>query len=119
MAVHSEALSGVSDVATGNQHALALKNGRVIAWGTASAYGQASAPAEAQAGVTAIAAGGGHSLALKDGRVIAWGADYEGQASVPAAAQSGVGEPGTFSASAEEFSAVPIVTFSFSKRPRE
>ena len=60
-------------------HSLALKDGRVLAWGR-NDCGQTSVPVEAQSGVTAIAAGGYHSLALKDGRVLAWGSNDSGQA---------------------------------------
>lgn len=81
--------SGVVAVAAGGYHALALKNGRVIAWGGNEA-GQTTVPAEALSGVSAIAARGNVSLALKSGRVIAWGSSNFGQLDVPADAQTGI-----------------------------
>ena len=58
-------LSGVTAIAAGELHSLALKNdGTVVAWG-GNRCGQATVPA-GLSGVTAIAAGwSGHSLVLK------------------------------------------------------
>ena len=77
-------LTGVTAIAAGARHSLALKgDGTVVAWGLNN-DGQASVPA-GLTGVTAIAAGAYHSLALKgDGTVVAWGVNDDGQASVPA-----------------------------------
>jgi alpha-tubulin suppressor-like RCC1 family protein len=89
--VPSDAKSGVTAVAAGRWHAMALKGGQVITWGGGRmADLRTNVPVEAQSGVTAIAAGGNHSLALRDGRVIAWGGNGNGQSSVPVEAQSGV-----------------------------
>jgi PASTA domain/Regulator of chromosome condensation (RCC1) repeat len=81
-------LAGVTAVAAGLTHSLALKgDGTVVAWGCRAPAepSQCSVPS-GLSGVTAIAAGEVHSLALKgDGTVTAWGcgfADY-GQCSVP------------------------------------
>jgi hypothetical protein len=86
-------LTGVTAVAGGSFHSLALKgDGTVVAWGCGFAfggsfdYGQCSVPSGLSS-VTAIAAGTYHSVALKsDGTVVAWGcgrgADF-GQCSVP------------------------------------
>jgi len=76
-------LTGVTAIAAGWTHSLALKSdGTVVAWGD-DTDGQASPPA-GLCGVTAIAAGLDHSLALKsDGTVVAWGHDTGGQCSVP------------------------------------
>ncbi|MEW6428287.1 MAG: choice-of-anchor D domain-containing protein [Thermodesulfobacteriota bacterium] len=92
-------LTGVTAVAAGEHHALALKrDGSVVAWGT-NYNGQLgdnstarrttpvtvladpnSTPALALTGVIAIAAGAQHSLALKqDGTVWAWGDNGSGQ----------------------------------------
>ena len=83
------AQSGVTAIAAGWVHSLALKDGTVIAGGY-NYWGQTTLPAEAQSGVAAIAAGYEHSLALKDGKVLAWGRNDHGQSTVPAEAQSGV-----------------------------
>jgi len=76
-------LDGVSKVAAGFYHSLALKsNGTVVAWGRNN-FGQTTLP-PGLSNVTAIAAGRQHSLALKsDGTVEAWGANGDGQADVP------------------------------------
>jgi hypothetical protein len=93
------AQSGVTAIAAGYGHTVALKNdGNVVAWGN-NGNGQTTVPVAAQSGVTAIAAGGYHTVVLKnDGSVVAWGAGtnntgnypYYGQSLVPVAAQSGV-----------------------------
>ena len=85
------AQSGVTAIASGLYHSLALTSaGEVIAWGDDS-EGQCTVPPEAQSGVLAIDGGLGHSLALTSaGEVIAWGDDSEGQCTVPTEAQSGV-----------------------------
>jgi alpha-tubulin suppressor-like RCC1 family protein len=83
-------LSGVTNVAAGGYHSLALKaNGTVWAWGY-NYYGQLGDNSTVQkivpvqvlglSGVTAVAAGQNHSLALKtDGTVWAWGDNSYGQ----------------------------------------
>lgn len=88
--------SGVSAIAAGGNHSLAIVNGSVYAWGEDDA-GQVGDPSLSQAitmpklvpnsgdntfmnsGVTAIAAGGTHSLALKNGVAYAWGYNYQGE----------------------------------------
>ena len=73
-------LTGVSEIAAGANHSLALINGEVWIWGRPStATGHAPQKVGTLNGVTAIAAGGDHSLALKDGGVWAWGSDWAGQ----------------------------------------
>jgi hypothetical protein len=79
----------VTAIAAGYGHALALKDGGVIAWGADEA-GQSTVPEAATSGVTAIAAGVGVSLALKDGKVIFWGDEFTGRWRLPADAGSGV-----------------------------
>ena len=76
-------LSGLTAIAAGGDHSLALKDdGTVAAWGE-DTFGQADVPVSLTA-VTAIAAGGSHSLALKDdGTVAAWGDNFFGQSTVP------------------------------------
>jgi Regulator of chromosome condensation (RCC1) repeat/PASTA domain len=94
--VPAAATSGVTAIAAGVTHSLAVKNdGSVMAWGCGRGndFGQCAVPAAAASGVTEVAAAR-HSLALKqDGSVIAWGCDgglNAGQCSVPASAASGV-----------------------------
>jgi hypothetical protein len=76
-------LSGVTAIAAGDFHALALlKDGTVVGWGD-NQSGQATPPVGLK-DVKAIAAGGFHSIALrKDGSVIAWGRNDFGQCRVP------------------------------------
>ncbi|WP_424185654.1 RCC1 domain-containing protein [Actinokineospora sp. G85] len=81
--------AGATDIAVGTTHALAVKNGAVLAWGSNN-WGETSVPAAAASGVTKVAASNTHSLAVKNGGVIAWGESGLGQTVVPAAAQSGV-----------------------------
>jgi hypothetical protein len=99
--VPAAAATGVTAIAAGLVHSLALKlDGSVIAWGCPASddYGQCTVPAAVRSGVTAISAGLAHSLAVKKGGVIAWGCKGaafgdptdDGQCTVPAAAASGV-----------------------------
>ena len=75
-------LTGVTAIAAGWGHSLALRvDGTVVAWGDNS-WGQAPAGLR---GITAIAAGAFHSLALRaDGTVAAFGYDGYGQNLMPA-----------------------------------
>ena len=77
-------LSGVTAIAGGGYHTVALKSdGTVVAWGNNDS-GQTTTPA-GLIGVTAIAAGIYHTVALKsDGTVVAWGSNSFGQTTVPA-----------------------------------
>ena len=72
-------LNGITAIAAGYSHSLALKSdGTVVGWGSLTTI-----PA-GLSGVTAIAAGIGHSLALKsDGTVVGWGDNSSGQITIP------------------------------------
>ncbi len=76
-------LSGITAVAAGLAHTVALKSdGTVVAWGS-NAQGQTDVPPGLN-GVAAIAAGELHTVALKsDGTVVAWGSNAQGQTDVP------------------------------------
>ena len=75
--------SGVTAIAAGYQHSLAVKDGGLYAWGVnyAGELGDGTTTDRLipvpviglVSGVTAIAAGDHHSLAVKDGGVYAWG----------------------------------------------
>ena len=67
-------LSGITAIAAGRDHALALrKDGTVVGWGS-DTMGQTDIPT-GLSGVTAISAGQWFSLALKsNGTVVGWGA---------------------------------------------
>jgi hypothetical protein len=82
-------LSGVTAIAAGYSHSLALRDdGTVVGWGCGAGanFGQCFVPG-GLSGVITISAGAGHSLALKgDGTVVAWGCggpSGSGQCSVP------------------------------------
>ncbi len=77
-------LSGVTEIAAGNSHTVALKSdGTVVAWGN-NTSGESTIPV-GLSGVTAIGAGGYHTVALKsDGTVVAWGDNSYGATNVPA-----------------------------------
>jgi alpha-tubulin suppressor-like RCC1 family protein len=85
------AQSGVTAIAAGYFHTVALKAGGILlSWGR-NDYGQTNVPIIAQSGVSAIVAGYSHTVALKtNGSVVAWGYNGLGQTNVPIAAQSGV-----------------------------
>ena len=87
--IPTAAQSGVSAIAGGGQHTIALKGGEVLAWGS-NQYGQCTIPDAANSGVSAIACGGYFTIALKNGEVLAWGTNYFGEGTVPNSAKSGV-----------------------------
>ncbi|MBT9556636.1 MAG: hypothetical protein IV100_11440 [Myxococcales bacterium] len=71
--VPAAALTGVSKVVINGTHALALKNGGVIAWGS-NGHGQTTVPLAATTGVIDVAVLTNACLALLDtGEVIGWG----------------------------------------------
>ncbi len=84
-------ISGITAIAGGGEHSLALKNdGTVWAWGnnfagelgngTFNGSNSTAAQVSGLSGVTAIAGGFYHSLALKnDGTVSAWGYNVDGE----------------------------------------
>ena len=87
--IPNEAQSGVSAIAGGGIHVIALKNGEVLAWGY-NGNAQCDIPDAAKSGVSAIAGIGYHTIALKGGAVLAWGENSSGQCNIPDAAKSGV-----------------------------
>jgi len=96
--------TGVTAIAAGYRHNLALlANGTVLGWGR-NTEGQTNVPGAAT-GVVGIAAGGYHSLALRaDASVLAWGAGTNntgiapeyGQSIVPASATTVVAVAGGY-----------------------
>lgn len=87
--VPTNVMTDASAIAAGYYHSLALKTGRVWAWGSNSA-GQSDVPAAAQSTVSNLAAGGEFSMALRnDGSVVVWGADIV-RTNVPSTVASGV-----------------------------
>ena len=76
--IPAAALSGVSAIAGGDRHTIALKDGAVLVWGR-NDNGQRTIPTGAQSGVTAIASGADHIITLKGGQIICWGANGAGQ----------------------------------------
>ena len=88
--IRGTTLTGVTAIAGGWAHTIALRNtGAVLAWGS-NTDGQRTIPASANSGVSAIAGGEYHTIALKDGAVLAWGSNAYGQCTIPASASSGV-----------------------------
>lgn len=83
-----DTMSGVTRVAAGSTHTLAIRDGRVISWGD-SRRGLADVPSAALTGVSDISAGYLYSLAVANGRVVAWGPSDRGETNVPPAAYSG------------------------------
>ena len=79
--IPASANSGVSAVAGGAHHTIALRDGAVLAWGY-NDYGQCTIPNSANSGVSAIAGGGVHTIALKNGGVLAWGSNGYGQCTI-------------------------------------
>jgi alpha-tubulin suppressor-like RCC1 family protein len=93
-------LSGVSMLAVGGYHSLALRtNGSVVAWGY-NGDGQCNVPASAT-NIIAIAAGGSFSVALRaNGNVIAWGGPNFGYPNLPSLPPTGLGGAGSIAAGA-------------------
>jgi alpha-tubulin suppressor-like RCC1 family protein len=82
-------LTGVTAIAAGDYHSLALQNGAVYAWGwnDVGELGNGNSGMEnlpvlvtgMNTGVTAIVAGSFFNLAIKDGALWGWGANYYSQ----------------------------------------
>lgn len=85
--VPPSAQAGVSAIAAGEAHALALRDdGTVVAWGR-NDFGQTAVPAALGGRAVAIAAAADFSAAVRsDGVVIVWGRGAEGPLTPPAAA---------------------------------
>ena len=88
--IMGQVLTGVSAIAGGGEHTIALKDGGVLAWGYTGRGNPCGIPDVAKSGVSAIAGGYYHTVALKGGSVLTWGYSSDGQCNNPAAAQSGV-----------------------------
>ena len=87
--VPTNVMSGASAIAAGYDHSLAVKDGRVWAWGT-NDFGQTNVPVAAQSGVTKVSAGSSFSMALKSsGDIVVWGSPVL-SSNIPANAVSGV-----------------------------
>jgi len=76
-------LKGVTAIAAGSGHSLALKSdSSIVAWGR-NYEGQCNIPSP-NTGFLAISAASGHNLGLKqDGSIVAWGENYYGQCNIP------------------------------------
>jgi len=84
-------MDDASAIAGGSFHSLALKDGRVTAWGD-NTSGQTNVPVSAQSGVTQMVAGGQFSMALTtDGVVVPWGIENM-STGMPVSATSGVSQ---------------------------
>lgn len=81
--------SGVTSIAVGVFHGVAVQNGAAKAWGS-NTYGQLGNGSSARStvpvsvtgltnGVTAVAGGSYHCLAIQNGAAMAWGANHAGQ----------------------------------------
>ena len=72
--------SGFDAVASGHEHALALKDGSIVAWGRDDLGQVSDTPTDND--FVAIAAGNFHNVALKaDGSIVSWGYDPDGEVS--------------------------------------
>ena len=89
---------GVSAIAAGGEHVLALKNGKVYAWGSVNYAVTSSIPAAVSSGIKEIAAGGYFGMALSsNGTVHVWGdpedsgptVNVADTANIPAAVKAG------------------------------
>ncbi|MGO9111922.1 MAG: RCC1 domain-containing protein [Thermoguttaceae bacterium] len=88
-AVVTSLSSGVTAIAAGLNHSLAIQNGGVVAWGyndtgklgdgTTIERNTPVAVTGLSRGVTSIAAGSYHSLAVRNGDVYAWGSNLSGE----------------------------------------
>jgi len=76
--------SGVSAIAVGYEHCLALKAGTITGWGL-NASGQRTIPGTLAGVVKMMDAGGNHSIAQKstDSTLAAWGSNVSGEGRIP------------------------------------
>ncbi len=89
--IPTNVMDDATGIAGGVFHSLALKDGRVWAWGD-NTSGQTNVPVEAQSGITEIAGGAGFSLALNSsGGVVSWGANSI-VTNMPGTVTSGISE---------------------------
>ena len=77
--INGYGLTGVSAIASGSYHTIALKDNGVVAWGD-NTKGQCTVPSNAKYDVTHIAAGFYQSMARKlDGTIVSWGSNTYGE----------------------------------------
>ena len=77
--IDGNVLTGVSAIASGSYHTIALKDNGVVAWGD-NTKGQCTVPSNAKYDVTHIAAGFYQSMARKlDGTIVSWGSNTYGE----------------------------------------
>jgi alpha-tubulin suppressor-like RCC1 family protein len=89
MTLSAGVASGVEAISAGQDHALAVKDGAVIAWG--SDYNATRVPSSARKDIVAVSAGTHEAQALtKDGGVIRWGFRCSIYCTTPEAIASGV-----------------------------
>lgn len=77
--INGQTLTGVSKIAAGGHHGVALKNGGIIVWGNDWPYNFMSVPVNAQSGVTDMFVGDLHIVFLKGGLLYAWGWNSYGE----------------------------------------
>jgi alpha-tubulin suppressor-like RCC1 family protein len=88
--IMGQQLQGITQIACGDSHSLAVTNGGAVrTWGD-SLGGILDVPVAAQSGVSRVAGGMGFTVAVKvDGSMLAWGVNESGECNIPPSAQTG------------------------------
>jgi len=88
--IMGQQLHGITQIACGDSHSLAVTSGGAVrTWGD-SRGGILDAPVAAQSGVSRVAGGMGFTVAVKvDGSMLAWGVNESGECNIPPSAQTG------------------------------